>query len=402
MFNTKIPAGSLPYVIALSYFSLLLLSGFIGWIYFSQNIKTVSFIHITKEKASRQALLERLKSTPKESAFFNSSNLQYFYHGIIPIITDNNQGVKSGAMIGHTPLYKNLAFFLPDLGNTLYLGINTPIHGAIYAPRNGIRSSLIGQTKKRITQDYTLQKSASTLPRIKTSLTQQLDTLLNPILWEHTGHSTIPDKSHNSFFAPTLIIELNHPTTLEKVELIGNIWIRSTAPIVVSASSKLIDVVISAPVIVFEEGFSGQVQAIASERIDVASACHFSYPSALWVHKKTEDDVAPSGQILLAQHTEVNGYIGMTSFTPPKTSETNISIGPQTKINGLVYCAGTLSLEGQVYGSVFTQNIAFQQQGIRYINHLLQGRIDGKARPYGALDIGFENHEIQKVIQWLY
>ncbi len=92
----------------------------------------------------------------------------------------------------------------------------------------------------------------------------------------------------------------------------------------------------------------------------------------------------------------------MTASNPPKTKNTNISIGAQSRVNGLIYCSGTLALEGQVFGSVFTQNIAFQQQGIRYINHLVQGEIDGRARPFGALDIGFENHGIQKVIQWLY
>ncbi len=183
--------------------------------------------------------------------------------------------VKSGAMIGQTPQNKNLAFFLPDQGNALYLGINTPIRGEIYAPISGIRPTGIGQGNKKIKHDYLLKKSALSLPRITSSLIKQLDTLLNPSLWYRSGQSTIPVKSINSFFTPTLTIDLNVPTTLDEIRLIGNIWIRSTAPITIGASCKLIDVVISAPIISFEEGFSGQVQAIASERIEVASACHF-------------------------------------------------------------------------------------------------------------------------------
>ena len=402
MFNKKTAAASLPYVIAVSLFSLLLLSGFIGWVYFSQHTKTVSLVKTTKEKVNRSFLIASIKSTPERKLTVNNPSIKYFRHGIFSVITNIEEETKSGAMIGYSPQYSNLALFLPDQGNTLYLGVNTPVRGEIHVSSSGIRPTSIGYGTEKGKQDYLLKKSSSNLPEIAPNLENQLDALLNPFLWNLPGQTTIPDKSVNSFFAPTLNIELNVPTTIGDVELIGNIWIRSTAPIIISSSSKLIDIVISAPIVVIEEGFSGQLQVIASKKIEVAPNCQLSYPSTLWIHETTNEEKVPHGQIIVAQHSAINGYVGMTSSKPAQTTKTNITIGAQTSINGLIYCSGTLSLAGKVSGSVFTKNIVFQHQGIRYVNHLVQGEIDGINRPFGALDFGFKKNGTPKVIQWLY
>jgi len=408
MRNKNVKSASLPFVIQLSFFILLILSGFVAWVYFTEQVKSKDRLSILQEKNHRSLFLEKIKTniSPKADTIstFKNSRL-YGLFNLYELGLDNTK--KKIALIGNVPLFPKTGLYLSDKGNSLYLGKNTTLNGEVYVSSSGIRPTNIGYEKEKTREPshiYTLKKSQVFLPKIASELIQNISTLLQPKLWNTAGNILLDSTLKNSFYEPQLYIEIDTPKTLDNVELIGNIWIRSTAPLTIGANAKISDIIISAPKIYFKKGFKGRLQAFASEQIYVEENCSFAFPSVLWTQtskKKQSADSFPS--LVLESGTHLEGYLG---FYPINTSSTNpaidVKIYPEVDINGVIYCEGLLSMEGRVAGTVFTSGLGVQRQGVLYKNHFVKGQIDASKRSFAALDFSFQQKTNKKVLQWLY
>lgn len=402
-YKAKTSGASLQYVLVLSFFILTLLSGFVGWVYFTSRIKIESSQQIEKEKSNRNLLLRSAKgSSPlngDEKKFFS----QEYQNGLFQVFVRNENGIKNAAFVGCKPIYSDVSLYLSDRGNTLYLGTNASISQKIFAPSTGIRMTTSGSQGARKIHSYSIERSETILPTLDFFFLKSLDSIVRPNLWKPSTEILTQKKLSNSFFEKQIRIEVNEPTTLSDIELIGNIWLRSTAPITISSSVKIVDVIISAPTIIFEKGFKGQLQAFASERIEVGVDCHFTYPSVLWVQTIPSIIARLDTQLIsISENVKLSGFVGMYKENLDPLSVPKIYIKPTANINGIIYCSGALALEGKVWGTVFTNDLIFQDEGVLYKNHFVNGEIDVGKRSYASLDFCFNKKGTKKVIQWLY
>ena len=113
--------------------------------------------------------------------------------------------------------------------------------------------------QQKLNQKEALHTSQPILPPLDQKIPEQLYQLLNSQMWDSFATDLSPKETIQSFYNPTLVVELDAPQTLEHISYAGNIWIRSNYPVVIGATAQLKDIVISAPSIRFEKGFKGRL-----------------------------------------------------------------------------------------------------------------------------------------------
>jgi cytoskeletal protein CcmA (bactofilin family) len=181
---------------------------------------------------------------------------------------------------------------------------------------------------------------------------------------------------YNSFSAETVLIEAED-SSLEHKVVKGNIIIQSRDSIVVKNSVVLEDVILSAPKIIFEEGFSGNVQAFASKSIVIGKNVMLSYPSVLCVSNLSEE----KSSIEVKEKSKIYGAIVLCGFQTKYMGNNSIVLSKETLLTGDIYCEGELVLSGKVYGSVYTNRFVTKTLSGAYGNVLSNIEINVGKRP---------------------
>lgn len=171
--------------------------------------------------------------------------------------------------------------------------------------------------------------------------------------------STRQDSICRSFSEPTLILSYTKPLKLENVFYEGNILLFSNEKINISRESHLEDVILKAPEITIENGFSGVIQCFAERSIEIGSNCRLNFPSVLMVNNDRG-----SGEIIQRQLSSVAGVIVMSSIslksgklnfndrTLPGKKENLYRVMPGATVRGEVIVNGRIALEGKIAGNV--------------------------------------------------
>jgi hypothetical protein len=157
----------------------------------------------------------------------------------------------------------------------------------------------------------------------------------------------------NSFKKETLNILLPSPN-LGDVVIKGNFILYARDSIIVGAHTVLEDVILKAPKIIFRDGFTGNVQAFATVKIEVGKDVNLQYPSALCLYNDTK---GKSG-ISIGESTSIKGAVVLFGNPLTAISQNEITIGRQTLLIGDIYCSGKLTLQGSVYGAIYTNRLS--------------------------------------------
>lgn len=179
----------------------------------------------------------------------------------------------------------------------------------------------------------------------------------------------------NSFHNTTKEVYIN--SVLSNVIFKGNFVLRSKDSIRVKKNTVLEDVILIAPKITFEEGFTGTVQAFASKGIELEQKVILNYPSVVCVYNPTSEE----SLIKIKKESKITGAVVLFGNTIENINRNNVEIDQEGLIFGDIYCAGRLDLKSKVYGSVYTNRFYLKTASSTYDNMISDIEINTTKRP---------------------
>ncbi len=297
------------------------------------------------------------------------------------------------------------ALYLKDNDRPMIIAGTSKISGDAHLPQQGIRPGTISGEFYQFNRPVygQIKNSTKTLPPLNKALKDHIQQLSTREI-VHQANKTrfsLGLKLTNSFQQPTLYIEGDF-MDLSEVELMGNVLIKASQEIVIRANSKLKDVVLVAPSIRITDGFSGALQALASQKIEVGKRVVLEYPSALLVDRGNRPINARQSQpdLSIGSNTMVKGAIAYLDTSEEQTFYPQITLAPEAIVHGEVYCEKNLELKGKILGRVVTDAFVAMENGNVYQNHLYKGIIDSSFLP--ASFAGLVMGERKTVAKWLY
>jgi hypothetical protein len=409
-----IRAAALAYAIVFSLLLGLMASAFI-WIASAQkkveirslNKETVLFDSYSAVQYGMYHLNENQASSTLIHPSGDTSELKSISWGAFTIIFTKtykgNVKKERAALIGLEQNNSFPALYLSNSIEGLKVGGETRIRGKVFLPKGKVERAYIGGMI--FTGDQLIEG------RIETS-----ESFLPPLYakWRDLNWQQFytEDKQKLSFENQDSVYSFLHPTTIYKsIEAIqiqesieGNVIFHSFDSIFVSAKARLKNVILIAPIIHFEAGFTGNVQALASEKITCMEGVKLTYPSILALNEQKIKSPNSKRVIQLHENTEVFGGILLTTQAADFRKPISLQLFPKSTVAGMIYNQGESNLKGNVYGSIYTQKFITYAGGGIYSNHLINATISSKEMPvFFVYPNWLETEEQQKpkILQWL-
>jgi hypothetical protein len=303
----------------------------------------------------------------------------------------------------------SIAVFLADMDKPLSLCGETVLKGKCYLPAAGIKRAYI-EGKNFIGTELvngTILKSEKNLPALDENLLKQIQSLGEGTLAPSDSVIDIrflitQDSLIRSFTKSTFYFTSSAPVVLDRKTLQGNLVILSSKSVTIKANCNISGILVYAPEIVLEDGFSGSLQAFAGNSLLVGKKCVLTYPTVLGVYRnknsknkltlKLDEDVTCLGIL----------FAGQEGADPKKQVE--ISLSKNDVVYGQVYSTGSVDLKGAVYGVVFCSKFVLHTPSSVYENHLMDVTVDITRLPigYGGIALRQEKGSEHKcIVKWL-
>ncbi len=309
--------------------------------------------------------------------------------------------VTKAAQYGYPPTGPGgAALYLADAGSPLVVSGSTTLRGLCYLPEAGVRSGYIDNQPfaGRSLVDGALRKSTTTLPSLNTRVIGAIRTLLR------TGGGVaeaVPADTgtvSRSFLEPTLVIRHRAPLYLTG-RYRGNIIISSDTVVRIAGHAELNDVIVLAPDVRIEQGFTGTVQVFATDTLAVAEACRLNYPSVLGLVK--EANRGRQAVLTLGKSAVLSG-MAFTVQADGDAGQTLLRLEEHSRVEGQVYAAGYAELKGSVWGGVICRKLLLKTPVSVFENCLLNSSIDnGKRSAYYVGPVLLPSEKGGKVVKWL-
>lgn len=286
--------------------------------------------------------------------------------------------VHKSAIVGYETDDAHPALYLPERKQTLKLCGETRIEGTVFIGERGAeRGHIAGQSYKGDKLIYGKQKqSERSLPGLKSSLK---DENIEKYRENCIKIDPIMKDTSFSFSEETRLVTRTDQLFLQN-SISGNIIVHSFDTIVVMSECKLENVILIAPNVRFEDGFSGSVQVIAHETIRLGKDVQLKYPSALILNEERKNETLDKHGIFLGENAQVLGGVLLFSQMPDSRKTLVLHID-NARIGGLVYNLGETELKGEIIGYLYTNQFSLKAGGGQYANHLLNAKISSELLP---------------------
>lgn len=294
-----------------------------------------------------------------------------------------------------TPL--DACLYLTQHSIPLYVAGNSMLTGDAYLPKGGIQPAYIDQRSFANAQPLsgTARTSGDSLPPIDPRLITHLSNR------DSIGTQQSLPGSLQRFFADSpVIIHIKNPVTLSEGAYRGHIVIISDSSIKAGPGATLEDVILEAPYIELENGFTGAIQAIATDSLVVNNNCHLGYPSCLTLAKRQGSSVQPV--IRIADSCIIDGMVLSLAPAANDRIATYVEVGKGSTVTGYLYASGFLYLKGAVQGVVLTDYFLYKSSSSVYQNYLVDARIDRTALSnYFVGPHLFSSTRPNRIMQWV-
>lgn len=297
------------------------------------------------------------------------------------------------------------AVYLVDHRRPFQVTGNVSLIGNLYCPGGQISKSVIeGRAfTGRIANERSIRKSDTLLPEINSSLVRYLKglTAFNPVAvannrnqWPLAGDSIV-----NSFFEDSKVYVTHDFSRLVAVKAAGRVIFISTKGIFVDRNCRLDNVLVIAPEIEIEGGFSGCAQFVSTKKLKIGQECKLLYPSAAILLK----DSLYRDRVELILDKGAKMYGALVAIAQVQDAFKSLcEIRPQAYIEGVVYVQGYTKMEGQVTGSLFTDFILHKTSFATYENTMGEGTIDklSLGSGFGIASI-FKTSDKPIIVKWV-
>ncbi len=384
----KINSSAMYYALFLSVIFALLLGGMVLFAGFNQNLITrfdTQEIIIDNAKSG----IEYAQSNFKELKHNDPLVFRLFNEGVDSVSVEKKQWgaftiVQSTArhrnyehtkiaLLGNKSVKKYPNLFLTDQGRPISLCGDARLEGQCSLPKAGLKRAYIeGKNYTGAKMIYgQVTNSEKLLPKINQQLLNSIDLSQGEIhLWnERTSDSIVKSFQKNGIhFVQDGILNLQDAC------IKGQIMIEAKDSIFIGASSTIENAIVKSKVIYIESGFSGSIQAFASERIILEENVRLRYPSVLGIVEKT-NPTNQSATIVLGEKSQVIGSVFLLTTASNFRLQPQLSIATDAEIDGFAYCQGKTELKGTIKGHLFTEKFYLKTAASSYENHILDGQL---------------------------
>lgn len=333
--------------------------------------------------------------------------------GLLDIVTakawvGNHVSIKQaqyGHLLGEDCKY---ALYIADQDKPISVCGKSAVKGTAFLPRAGIKMAFIeGQSfsdDKFVNGEQ--KESEKGIPELRPDLLTNIQSILELKNLPCDSSMTVEDfLQRDSLVIPFFRngVFVNSPSALEISNKVvkGKVIIASSNQITVKSNSVLEDVILIAPVIVFEEDTKCITQAFASDSLVLEDNVILEYPSNL-VLSRRKDANKPT-HLIIGEKVIIKGCVLNISDGQGLNNSSVLSIGKETKIWGQVVSNDWLDLKGSVYGSVTTKKLILTTPSSVYENHLLNAVANQELLPKQFIaPLLFNGEEKRSVLKWMY
>lgn len=378
-------AHSLLYAIYICLLVALLCSGLL---YFSNlytqlnvhyNIQEELFLHNQSVVNFALGNKAEISEFPKEELSSIEGQYEIKQHGLISILTAKsffrNDTISSCQMIGNFSRDK-VGLYVANLSRGISYTGNVKIIGDCFLPSSlYIQTAYINNKPNFLTIQGNKSLSKIQLPEINKRFKKVFDGL--PRIKSNLEETLTANNSihYNSFKSQTK--EIIVPSILGDRVIKGNFILRNKDSIRVLKNMVLEDVILMAPKISFEEGFKGNVQAFATEKITLEKNTVLNYPSVVCVYSRD----ASESMIKIQSRCKIQGSVVMFGNAIENQDKNKVEIEEGGSVLGDIYCSGKLNVKSNVYGSVYTSKIYHSTASAIYDNLIADVEINTQKIP---------------------
>lgn len=375
---TKLKAGALYYVVAVSIFVGLLLTAIIMLAYLKRyELDLVLLQKDLKNKALsgiEWSLLENADITEDSvlvlTDLFEDTDIEISvknsYWGVLKCSFSKAEkggyAYKSAAIIGSVAKYFP-ALMLVNSNRPVKLDGKLVVVGDAFVPAGTVEFSRSGLNMKDCFKGRVSSSASAAFPALDDRIWSVTDKLTEQahINGGMVRSSTfISDSVYQSFWDNAMVYNSDQAITISsKAKLSGKVLVLSEVSISVERGAVLEDVILSAPTIVFEDGSRGVVQAVASDSIIVGRNVRLGHPSVLLLN--IDRSLRQRAYVKQYDQSQVLGSIIVLGASS-KLQTPSVIIHQGATMEGFVHTQQELLLNGLVNGTVLCKSITGLEQ----------------------------------------
>ncbi|MGB3468382.1 MAG: hypothetical protein WBA74_24065 [Cyclobacteriaceae bacterium] len=292
------------------------------------------------------------------------------------------------------------ALYVYDEGRPVSVSGKTKITGKAYLPKAGLRSSYVGRIgygNNKLIYGEKLD-SEDKMPSVNSKRTKVLKQFASGSYQQlFDPEMVLTDKEITSnSFTTDLLVHHRYDDVHLRDSLQGFIWIHANKRIFLDSEAYLDHVILSAPIIEVDSGFTGAVQLFATDTILIGSGAKLTYPSFIGLVNEE-----PPATINLEPNVEVNGVIYMNG-DEDWFNQRILVISDQATVKGMVYCHGMAEMTGTINGHLTTRKFLINTFSGVYENYIFNAKLNGTelGSEFATSDLWFyADHK--NVLEWL-
>lgn len=292
---------------------------------------------------------------------------------------------RSAELVGSVNLDTASALTLIDHGKPLSLCGKTRLEGTCYLPRSGVKRAYI-EGKNYVGSDLVYGErlvSAGVFPESRWIVFKTPDNV-EALHFDELQSRNID----RSFHKTTLLIWSEDEIYLDRIEVNGNIIVKSDTRVIISESCELQNCIVQAPEVIIEDGFIGAMQ-VFSNNVIVGDNVSLRYPSSIFCEPvKLENGVSIGAN---------STFVGEVQLRSNEGEKHLISIESQSRMVGTVITNSVVELKGVIEGELITEGFLLRTPSATYRNHLLDATVSRLKAPSNLLSAASVNSKLATI-----
>ncbi|MBT1705381.1 hypothetical protein [Chryseosolibacter indicus] len=313
----------------------------------------------------------------------------------------SNEELKAAIITAQPDDVGRSALYIPENNSPIYLVGETTLVGTAYLPERKFSMGYIdgqGYNKKSFIEGD-VKGSESVMPSLDTILIAQTKAFFKeaPDGYRVNRIDFLPVGQHLSFHG----LPSNYYYSQQSIDLSdsisGNIIIQSGIRVRVTSKASLDNVIIIAPDIDIDNGFTGSVQCIAQRKIVIGSGAKLKYPSALLLAGEENDS-----SIVIKKDAVVEGVVVISGYDKSIGSRGILSIQKGAILHGMAYVNGRADIQGAIWGHLAARSVMAKIASAEYASHLFNAEINSvKRSAFLPGSLLWAHTEEIKIAEWI-
>ena len=309
-----------------------------------------------------------------------------------------DRSLHRSALTGGAPAPS--VFYVADHGEPIALAGTVRLNAPCFLPASGTRRAYIeGRPLQGDLPAGNIRSSEHTLPELPARIAKRLAFYCDPQgpslpSIPHASTDAIASGLARSFSEGPVLVDLGHVRMLPSVSIAGPVIVIAHDSLVIPRGLRSSGIVVCAPYITIEQGFTGDVQCFTYGGILVQDDVVLTYPSVLACAARAG---APPVAIALGSHVQVDGAIIGHDADAGRVS---VLLGDDNAVRGEVWCDGPTQLHGQCEGVVMVEELVLRTPSSVYRGHLMDLVMDTLAQ-HAFVGCGLNEDGPTGVLRWL-